>query len=703
VDAAQTECDAAFKANPSEPGAGACLDRINALRADLALDEADAQLADHNLSKVEELAMPVLGAASSDVAHRHRAGQILAEVRRQTALARVTPTWLLDLVVALAILGLGWLALYITRGFWRGFRRFNSSSLRQRTTWAVLPVKEDAKDNLEATAVILDALSRLPRELSQHVWQPKLLLLRPTPPATYEPEIIDEFLCSDGDSVVLLPPADQLDLRCDLHDWQFDEAVQGLQLKIQNVDLGSVAKFVRSIWRWLNTPSLTGIAEVTEDKRVVVRLSASGGASGFVAVAASTEGDAGVDGIRLSAERAVFKLLYRLRYPAKTQTDVDGQAALRQAVRLFAQYAGSSAGSAADVQERTAALKKAGYNFGYARACLAGLASDELDVRPAVLLAEGVVYALLNDHGSALERFRQLEDWPNAEGLSVLRSQARYNSAVILGRMGKPGAAVLELTNLLGERPTDLGVEAKGAEVERQRKGENLGSALQFVVRLARAAGLANYDEEAWLRLSRPRAQMVIQDSKKLLEDLAGLKLESQPHDARIADYLSTETLRARGTILLNFVKNLICDDLYVDGRPTELKRKPHGSHLVAKRHASPEGHAFLREGIDNMQRCEEHAGGTANLFCDLAEAKLLVEEYDEAEQYARQATLVNTQLERGYYLAAEICYLSGTAEQLERAKKYARAYHGETVSDMFSGLMDDLEVTGTRERAQSA
>jgi tetratricopeptide (TPR) repeat protein len=498
--------------------------------------------------------------------------------------------------------------------------------------------------------------------------------------------------------VVLIAPAKDLDLQCDLHDWQFDEAIQGLELKIQSVDLGSVARFVRSIWRWLNTgaPTVSGVAELTADKTVVVRLSASGGPCGFVAVAASTEADAGVDSMRLSAERAVFKLLYRLRYPADTQAAVDGLAALRQGVTLFAQFAATSAGAAADVKARTGALQKAAYNFGYARASLTAVTSDRVDVRPPALLAEGVAYALLNQYEPALERFRQLEDWPSTDSrISALRNQARYNSAVILRRMGKPGAAVLELTNVLGERPLDLGVEASVAEEERLRKGDDLNTALQFSARLARAAALAEYDDEAWVRLPRARAEMVIQDSKKLLQDLAELRPFKQAHDDRIADYFYTETLLARGRILLSFVKTRICADLYLEGRPTGLKRTLKGNQMVPERSISEKARELLADAIDNMQRCEEHSGGSAGLFYNLAEAKLLVGEYEVAEQYARQASLVAPEDERGYYLAAESCYLSGAAEQLERSKRYARAYHGEIVTNAFRDLLRELGLEG--------
>ena len=544
-------------------------------------------------------------------------------------------------------------------------------------------------------SVVLDALSRLPRELGQEQWRPKLLLLRPTPPAAYEPEIIAEFLSSKLPGVVLIDTDKDLNLQCNLHDWQFDEAVQGLDLKIQSINLGSVARFVRGILQWVNTgsPTLTGTAEVTPDKRVEVRLSASGGSSGFVAVAASTEGDSGVDSMRLSAERAVFKLLYRLRYPDSTQAAVDGLAALRQAVTLLEQYAATSAGATSDIKARDAALQKAAYNFGFARSCLTALRSAQLDVRPAVLLAEGVTYALLNQNDSALERFRQLEDWPTSDAVRAVRDQARYNSAVIQRRMGKLGAAVLELTNLLGERPPDLGAEAGVAEEERRKKGNELDTPLQLAARLARAAALAEYDDEAWTRLSRVRAEIVIQDSKMLLQELLSLRPLNQPRDERIADYLYTETLRARGRILLKFVKTRVCANLYEDGRPTGVKRELRGNQLVPRESVTKEGSELLAQAIDHMQRCEEHSGGTAGLFCDLAEAKLLVGEFEAAEQYARQATLVEPDDERGYYLAAEIGYLSGASEQLERAKTYASAYRGEIVIDAFRDLISELGI----------
>ena len=61
---------------------------------------------------------------------------------------------------------------------------------------------------------------------------------------------------------------------------------------------------------------------------------------------------------------------------------------------------------------------------------------------------------------------------------------------------------------------------------------------------------------------------------------------------------------------------------------------------LKPEQAASPEASDLLRQAIEMMQRCEEHSSGDSILYCDLAEANLLVGEYGPAEGYARHATL---------------------------------------------------------------
>jgi hypothetical protein len=75
---------------------------------------------------------------------------------------------------------------------------------------ACSPLKEIPSTDIQTgipTDAILDALARLGHELERELWQPKLLLLRPTPPNNFEPAVINEFLSKSLDPLVLAPGA----------------------------------------------------------------------------------------------------------------------------------------------------------------------------------------------------------------------------------------------------------------------------------------------------------------------------------------------------------------------------------------------------------------------------------------------------------------------------------------------------------------
>src|SRR5262249_2816492 len=157
-------------------------------------------------------------------------------------------------------------------------------------------------------------------------------------------------------------------------------------------------------------------------------LAARGGSIKSIAVTTSTDSAPGIDATQLSAERAAFKFLFRLHYPGVTTDEVDGFAALRQGVAQFSQYAETVPGVADDALARTSSLVKAAFNLGFFRASMpchcvlpvSGKDSLEIkdDTRQAVLLAEGVAHSLVGTvqaRISAIDCFRQLEDWPGSD------------------------------------------------------------------------------------------------------------------------------------------------------------------------------------------------------------------------------------------------------------------------------------------------
>jgi hypothetical protein len=306
------------------------------------------------------------------------------------------------------------LCLCATRKIWRAWERGKWYGDVGKTKWRLLPLKELPAAEVTtgiATQEVLDALSRLGHELGRELWEPKLLLLRPTPPANYEPALISDFLSTGRTPLVLVPAAGDLQVEWRLHEVQLDQAMQNLQFKLSSgVDIGSMARFLRSIVEWLNAgaPTISGIAQTGSDSSVSIHLAATGGRVQAVAVSASTSAAPGVDPTHLSAERAALKFLFRMRYPCMTNDEIDGFSALRQGACQFAQFA-TVRGTGEEAETRKSILAKAALNFGVFRASIPPHTAPKTptnqctslaitnDIRQSVLLAEGVAHALVGE------------------------------------------------------------------------------------------------------------------------------------------------------------------------------------------------------------------------------------------------------------------------------------------------------------------
>jgi len=321
---AQAHCDSALKLDPSNEVAKDCLNRVAGMLIDQDLNNADALLLRGKKSDAITLASKwVHGAPQTE--QQDRASKILGVARFPNLhdfFILITPEWLRQILVTIVILTGLTLLLLATRKFWREWQRGKWYGNLSKTNWSMLPLKElPAAADMQTgvpTDAVLDALARLGHELERELWQPKLLLLRPTPPANYEPAIISDFLSDSLDYIMLAPGTRDLCLEWKLHDIQLDQAVQSLQLKTTaGMDVGSVARFIRTIFDWFNfgAPTISGIAQTGTDKAVSVHLAARGGRIKSIAVIASTDFAPGIDPLQLSAERAAFKFLLRMRYP----------------------------------------------------------------------------------------------------------------------------------------------------------------------------------------------------------------------------------------------------------------------------------------------------------------------------------------------------------------------------------------------------
>ncbi|HEY6343112.1 MAG TPA: hypothetical protein VIX91_25460 [Candidatus Acidoferrum sp.] len=457
VSEAQASCDAALKLDPENEAAKTCIRQAAARLIDQDLESADAKLLVGDKKDAIALASRWTGGFAGQ-SQQARARDILKRARSigvVDVLKLLFPDWLrhfLLTVITLAVLGL---LLLLARLLWREWKRGEwYGSLTNTTRWNMHPLKEETASGEQtglATDLVLDALARAGHELGLPIWEPRLLLLRPTPPAKYEPAIISEFLSKEAESLRLSPRADDLCLEWKLHDVRLNDAIQNLQFKTsKGIDIGSVLRFLMSMLQWFNAgePVISGTARTAGEKSITLHLAAHGGRVKSVAVAASTDIATGIDAMQLSAERVAFKFLFRMRYPEMTNDQIDGFSSLRQGATLFAQFAGTAPGMGEDATTRTSSLETAAFNFSFFRAsipphCIPGCGrqggsslqiTDEL--RQAVLLAEGVAHALVGSEKEqmrAIDCFRQLQDFPGSEKTEPLRRQAAYNETSMTG------------------------------------------------------------------------------------------------------------------------------------------------------------------------------------------------------------------------------------------------------------------------------
>ncbi|MCU1284073.1 MAG: hypothetical protein JWO13_423 [Acidobacteriales bacterium] len=701
---AQMNCDSALMLDPANETAKDCLDLLTGMLIDQELNQADARLLSNDRSGAIALASKWINAGARPE-QQARAWRILNSARSRKPkdiFETMVPDWLRQV---LFIGGLAML-LFIARKLWREWQRGKwYGKLAKKTRWSMIPLKEisptsDVQTGMPTDAV-LDALARIGPELQRELWKPKLLLLRPTPPANYEPAVISGFLSNTLPTIALVPAAGDLHLEWELHDVELDKAVQSLQLRTATgIDIGSVARFIRSVLQWFNTgaPTISGIAQ-TGDKGVSIHLAAHGGRTNSVAITASTDFAPGIDPTQLSAERAAFKFLFRMRYPEMTNDEIDGFSALRQGVAEFTEYAGTVPGIGEDARRRKSSLAKAALNLSFFRASIplhTNICSPERpslnitdDVRQSVLLAEGVAHSLIceeQDRVFAIDCFRQLQDWPGCSQTEPLRLQAAYNEAIVWRQLHYPGHCVLQLTELLGERTADTISSTRANAAVPASPPRELPDAIRFPARLARLAAFAEYDRDIWNLLPKSRLELLINDAENLVKDLNDVcESSTSAHDHRLARYMYIETLRSISHIELLRVITGVARDLYHDHRPVGLLN----ATLIE------EGATLLERAIKSWMLTCEQLAPSCGLYCDLAEAYLLLSDFGTAQGYARHATLEATQKEdpeneRAYYIATESFFLQGRKDV---ATTYAEAFKGSVTLQQFKSVRTDLGI----------
>lgn len=419
-DKAIEECQAALSKDPANKTAVKCLEDAAALKADDALNGAAGQILNHNTSQAAATASSwVFSHACID--QRIRAWQILTEAQKITLykIWQGIPIWLREALITIAVILACALLACLVRWAWNYLL-----GLRKRTVWRLMPLKEisPSTDGDKATDDFLDALSRLGDELDRDLSAPPLLLLRPTPPATFMPSLITNFLSNAATpKLELFPDIEDLGDQWRLRSFQLDDAIKDLQLKTTaGIDVGAIIRFLIALGQWISSgsPTITGSVErvpavppapsatvpappvppapapvaapapappaappappvsptvaalAGNPQEAAIHVAGRGVGVETVSITTSSEIGAGVDCIQLIAARAAFKFLLRVEFQAMTNDAVDGIAALRQGAVLFLQFAGTSAGVGTSATTRISSLRASARNLGFFRTAI---------------------------------------------------------------------------------------------------------------------------------------------------------------------------------------------------------------------------------------------------------------------------------------------------------------------------------------------
>jgi hypothetical protein len=290
-----------------------------------------------------------------------------------------------------------------------------------------------------------------------------------------------------------------------------------------------------------------------------------------------------------------------------------------------------------------------------------------------------------------------LQDWQGSSETAPLRWQAAYNEAIVWRSKGSYTRAVLMLTELLGERAPDteqpFSMDGKSLSTSRLSLPDE--DTMRFPARLARLAAFAQYTLEDWTILPQQRIQLLIGDAERLVADIKQLAEQRalSERQQRTVQYVQLETLRAIGHVELLRI---------ISGPAAHLYDKDHRPVGLRKEGLDTNERERLEQAIKWMSQAEQVLP-TSTLYCDLAEANLLLKQFAVAGGYARHATLEkDRQSERAFYLAAESYLLEDTDDSRAVAKKYAQQFSTPTLPE-FVALRKELHIDDDVSAVKSA
>lgn len=395
---------------------------------------------------------------------------------------------------------------------------------------------------------------------------------------------------------------------------------------------------MKSAYDWFHAgqPSfaaVAGVRMVGAKQEMSVRLSASDPLHGsYTTVMASTELGSGADALALSAERAAYKLLYRLTAPTTPTNDIEGHAALRQGIGLLAAYARAENGTA---QERKIGLKKAVTNLDFASQMLRGDGSKT--PWPEVLRYRALACFVTSDLVGAMHSLQQIQDtkWsqsPRKDVVDWLSREARHNLAVVLMRLG--GMPNLRAAQVLFS--TCIGASVPNARLDGTTVSAHFG----------RVAALAALDSSEWSRLHISTVGTCLRESWAALKGLSP-DTNSTPADQRRVEFVAAEFERTFGMAWSRYLFAQRGDRrIATPADPEDTKRTNEACRRLGD---------WLRT----------HIGGTRE-YVSYNYLALVNLAYVDAHTVALKAIAIDPKNEFAHYLAAEALSQNGNKAAAE-------------------------------------
>jgi hypothetical protein len=376
-------------------------------------------------------------------------------------------------------------------------------------------------------------------------------------------------------------------------------------------------------------------------------------------VLASTEAAPGVDALTLSAERAAYKLLYRLMQPSAAVAEIEGRAALRQGMGLLAAYARGENGTA---DMRKTALEKAVTNLDFASQTLRGDGSAA--PWPEVLRYRAIACFVTGDFMGAMHTLQRIQDTKCtcAERTKVIEwfgREACHNLAVVLTRLGGvPNIRLAQslFTSCIREGAADRPLDG-----------------ISVSAHLGRVTALAALDSEDWRRLAVAELQATgdsLRDSWAALHDLKPDATDT-PRDRRIIEFVRTEFSRAFG----------MAWSRYLFAQPRPLNER------VAKPLEQGDISITVRTHKDFGAWIRTHRGETREQLA-FSHLSLVNVEYGEAHAFAMAVVAMNPKAEFAYYLAAEASFQD---KKIDRAREVSALWTDAVSEPVFRMLRDAL------------